>query len=273
MRLRIDLAYDGTGFHGWAAQPQLRTVQGVLEEWIGRVLRLDTVSLTVAGRTDAGVHARGQVCHLDLPDDLPLDEDPCRVLARRLDRVLPDDISIRSVRPAPAGFDARFSATWRRYIYRIVDAGHLLDPLLRSHVVRVPHPVNVDALNAGASTLLGLRDFAPFCKPRDGATTIRQLRHCQATRRSDGVIAIELAADAFCHSMVRSLVGALTAVGGAKRTLAWLEAVAAHPVRHNEVLVMPAHGLVLEEVGYPADSQLAERAQQARAMRSVEEMS
>ncbi len=273
MRLRIDLAYDGAAFHGWATQPGLRTVQGVLEEWIPRVLRIAPVPLVVAGRTDAGVHARGQVCHVDLPDELPLDQDPCAVLLRRLGRVLPHDIVIRDVCRAPAGFDARFSATWRRYIYRIVDEGRVPDPLLRGHVVRVPHPVDVGALNAGAGTLLGLRDFAPFCKPRDGATTIRELRRCSARRLGDGVIAIELVADAFCHSMVRSLVGALTAVGGSRRTLAWLEDVAAHPVRHNDVLVMPAQGLVLEEVGYPADDQLAERARQARAVRTMEEPS
>ncbi|WGT47944.1 tRNA pseudouridine(38-40) synthase TruA [Tessaracoccus lacteus] len=273
MRLRIDLAYDGAAFHGWATQPGLRTVQGVLEEWIPRVLRIAPVPLVVAGRTDAGVHARGQVCHVDLPDELPLDQDPCAVLLRRLGRVLPPDIVIRDVCRAPAGFDARFSATWRRYIYRIVDEGRVPDPLLRGHVVRVPHPVDVGALNAGAGTLLGLRDFAPFCKPRDGATTIRELRRCSARRLGDSVIEIELVADAFCHSMVRSLVGALTAVGGSRRTLAWLEDVAAHPVRHNDVLVMPAHGLVLEEVGYPADDQLAERARQARAVRTMEEPS
>jgi len=273
MRLRIDLAYDGAAFHGWATQPGLRTVQGVLEEWIPRVLRIAPVPLVVAGRTDAGVHARGQVCHVDLPDELPLDQDPCAVLLRRLGRVLPPDIVIRDVCRAPAGFDARFSATWRRYIYRIVDEGRVPDPLLRGHVVRVPHPVDVGALNAGAGTLLGLRDFAPFCKPRDGATTIRELRRCSARRLGDSVIEIELVADAFCHSMVRSLVGALTAVGGSRRTLAWLEDVAAHPVRHNDVLVMPAHGLVLEEVGYPADDQLAERAHQARAVRTMEDPS
>lgn len=268
MRLRLDLAYDGAGFHGWAAQPGLRTVQGVLEERIGQVLRLTTPpSLVVAGRTDAGVHARGQVCHLDLGDAA----DPAADLQRRLGRALPPDIAVRSVTPAPDGFDARFSAIWRRYCYRIVDDSAVPDPLLRNHVVRGRHGVDVDALNAAAATLLGLRDFAPFCKPRDGATTIRDLRELTAHRRPDGVIELWLLADAFCHSMVRSLVGALTAVGGGRRTLAWLEDVAASPVRHGEVLVMPAHGLVLEEVGYPPADQLAARARAARAVRTLEE--
>lgn len=272
MRLRIDLAYDGTDFHGWAVQPGLRSVQGVLEEWIAKVLRIPAVTLVVAGRTDAGVHARGQVCHVDLPDDLGLDHDPSAVLLRRLARVLPGDIAVSAVSLAAEGFDARFSAVWRRYIYRVIGCEATPDPLLRGHVVPLRHALDVEALNIGAATLLGLRDFAPFAKPREGASTIRELRVFHATTRSDGVIEIELLADAFCHSMVRSLVGALTSVAGGRRDLAWLERVAAHPVRHNEVLVMPARGLVLEEVGYPADDQLAARASESRAVRTVEEL-
>ena len=279
MRLRIDLAYDGTDFHGWAAQPGLRTVQGVLEEWIPRVLRLHPLpegrpqpaskgpQLVVAGRTDAGVHARAQVCHLDLDGD----DDRSAELLRRLRRVLPPDVVVSAVRPAPEGFDARFSAVWRRYCYRLVDDAVAPDPLLRGHVTQVRHGIDVGALNAGAGTLLGLRDFAPFCKPREGATTIRELRELSAWRREDGVVEIWLQADAFCLSMVRSLVGALTAVGGGRRTLAWLEEVAAHPRRHSDVLVMPANGLTLEAVGYPEDHLLAERAEQARSVRTLED--
>ena len=269
MRLRIDLAYDGTDFHGWATQPGLRTVQGVLEPWIGQVLRLDRPpSVVVAGRTDAGVHARAQVCHVDVD----LDGDPSADLERRLRRVLPHDVVVRRVRPAPDGFDARFSAIWRRYCYRVVDDGEFADPLLRGHIARLPFHLDPGALNAAAATVLGLRDFAPFCRPREGATTIRELRALGAVRRPDGVIEIWLQADAFCHSMVRSLVGALTAVAGGRRNLAWLEEVAATGHRHSDVLVMPAAGLTLEAVGYPAEDRLAERAAEARNVRTLEEI-
>lgn len=265
-RLRLDLAYDGTDFHGWAAQPGLRTVQGELEHWIGMVLRLESPpSLVVAGRTDAGVHARRQTCHVDLA----VDEDPSATLLHRLRRVLPDDIALRSVAVAPEGFDARFSAVWRRYCYRLSDS--VADPLLRGHVTAVRQPLNVEALNAGAEVVIGLRDFAAFCKPRDGATTIRDLRELSAARRPDGMVEVHLLADAFCHSMVRSLVGALCAVADGRRTLAWLEDVTASTVRHGDIHVMPARGLTLEEVGYPPDDQLAARAAEARATRSLEE--
>ncbi len=265
MRCRIDLAYDGGRFHGWAAQPGLRTVQGELEAAIATILRLpEQPRLTVAGRTDAGVHARGQVCHVDLDD---ADPDHLRY---RLRRILPDDIAIRRVVEAPAGFDARFSAIWRRYRYRLIDSDQIPDPLLRRHVAQVRHPLDIATMAEAAATLTGLRDFAPFCKPRDGATTIRDLREFTVTQ-SGGVIEVHLVADAFCHSMVRSLVGALTVVGGLKRDLAWLERTAATSRRCGDVPLMPAHGLVLEEVGYPADDQLAKRATEARAVRTLEE--
>lgn len=268
MRWRLDLAYDGTDFHGWAAQPGLRTVQDVLETRIGQVLRLpQPPALVVAGRTDAGVHARGQVCHLDLAGD----DDIADVLLRRLARALPDDLVVRAVSPAPDGFDARFSASWRRYCYRVVDSEHFPDPLQRRWVARLRHPISVEVLNEAAGLLRGLRDFAPFCKARDGATTIRELRELSARATPSGVVEIHLLADAFCHSMVRSLVGALTAVAGGRRDLHWLADVAASPTRHGEIHVMPARGLTLEEVGYPAPELLAARAVEARSVRTLEQ--
>lgn len=270
VRWRLDLAYDGAGFCGWARQPQLRSVQGELEHWIGQVLRLGAApTLTVAGRTDAGVHARGQVAHVDLPEGAPVD-----TLMRRLARVLPADVVVRSVRPAPAGFDARFSAVWRRYVYRLADEQAFPDPLLRGQVARIRGVLDVDVLDAAGRELLGLRDFAAFCKPRAGATTIRTLLDCGAVRRTDepgaGTVEVTVRADAFCHSMVRSLVGALAAVATGSRTPEWLRRVREAGARESTVQVMPAHGLVLEEVGYPADEELAARADQARAVRVLD---
>lgn len=270
-RWRLDLAYDGTDFRGWATQPGHRTVQEVLEFHIAQVLRLpDPVRVMVAGRTDAGVHARGQVCHIDLPFT-PDDGTPSPAeLHRLLGRVLPKDLVVTAVSEAPEGFDARFSAIWRRYCYRIIDSEHTPDPLMRRHIAAVRHTVDVDLLNAATPSLMGLRDFAAFCRPREGATTIRELSELSAVQRHDGVIEIHLLADAFCRSMVRSVVGALVAVGGGRRDRAWLDSVAAHPHRHHHILVMPGHGLTLEEVGYPTDDGLAARAALARSKRTLE---
>jgi tRNA pseudouridine38-40 synthase len=268
VRLRLDIAYDGTEFHGWAAQRGLRTVQEELEAWVPRVLRLtEPVHLTCAGRTDAGVHARGQVAHLDLPESLD-PEATIRDLGYRLRNVLPADLVVTRVSRAPEGFDARFSAIWRRYCYRLTDGAP--DPLLRNHVVALRRPLNLDAINAVAPRLIGLHDFVGFCKQREGATTIRRLLDLGAVRTSDGVVEIGVRADAFCHSMVRSLVGGLVAVATGKRDADWLVGLLSSNGRAGEIKVMAAAGLVLEEVGYPADRELAARAREARATRTLE---
>jgi tRNA pseudouridine38-40 synthase len=265
VRWRLDIAYDGSGFSGWAAQRGRRTVQGELEDWLPRVLRLDSpVSLICAGRTDAGVHARGQVAHVDLPEQAITDDG--RTAARRLDRALPNDLVVRRISAAPPGFDARFSAIWRRYVYRLSDASMPPDPLRRHDVTRIGEVIEVDAVNAGASALLGLRDFAAFCRQREGASTIRTLLDLQAERQPE-MIEITVRADAFCHSMVRSLVGALVAVGSGRRDVDWLTEVTDLGVRDSAVRVMPPHGLTLEDVGYPPVDQLAVRAEQARNRR------
>ena len=261
MRLRIDLAYHGTAFHGWAAQDGLRTVQDELETWAARVLRIDSVTVTCAGRTDAGVHARGQVAHADVPDDV----DPA-VLERRLRAALPDDVTIWRIIPAPAGFDARFSAIWRRYVYRLSDRP--IDPLARHMVTPVRGPVDVDTINAAAPALLGLHDFAAFCRARPGATTIRTLQALHAAWVDD-VIEVTVQADAFCHQMVRSLTGALVDVGTGRRDAAWLAGLVNARERCGDVPVLPACGLVLEEVGYPDDRDLATRAAESRATRAL----
>ncbi|MGI8458714.1 MAG: tRNA pseudouridine(38-40) synthase TruA [Propionibacteriaceae bacterium] len=267
-RWRIDLGYDGSGFSGWAVQPGRRTVQGELAETIGRVLRLpEPPDLVCAGRTDAGVHARGQVAHLDLAPGL-LDDGV--ELTRRLTRVLRPEIVVRSIDPAPAGFDARFAAIWRRYVYRLIDV-NLPDPLLRASITAVRRPVDLDLFNAAATGLLGLHDFAAFCRRREGSTTIRTLLHCEAVRVEAGpfagVIEVTVIADAFCHSMVRSLVGALVSVADGRRPTTWLRSVATAAERVSTVEVIAAGGLTLEEVGYPDPARMAERAREARAVR------
>lgn len=267
VRLRLDLAYHGAGFAGWADQPGLRTVQGELEQWIAAVLRLpEPARVVCAGRTDAGVHARGQVVQVDLPAELAGDGS---MLLHRLNRALPDDLVVRTVRPAPPGFDARFAADWRRYCYRVVDGPIRPDPLIRDVVAHVREPIDLDVLNSSAATLLGLHDFGAFCRRREGATTIRTLLEFTGERRADGVIELSVRADAFCHSMVRSLVGAVVTVGTGRRDLPWLQGIAATPVRDSSVPVMPAHGLTLEQVHYPPDDRLVARVAEARSTRSL----
>lgn len=278
VRARFRFSYDGTDFSGWATQPGLRTVQGVFEEALARIVRQKSPPrLTVAGRTDAGVHARGQVAHVDVAiaawERLPgrAQRPPAEGLLSRLNGVLPDDITVLSVDEAPPGFDARFSATERRYAYRIADEAPLRDPLTRRHVLWHDRPLDLDVLNDVSSTLTGLRDFAPFCKARDGATTIRELKEFSWVRPDtgpdEGLAVATVRADAFCHSMVRSLVGAVLAVGEGRRDAKWLAEIARGATRSQAVAVAPAHGLTLEHVSYPADDDLASRAEVTRARR------
>lgn len=265
MRLRIDLSYDGTDFRGWATQPDLRTVQGTLETALATVLRLPAVTVVCAGRTDTGVHARGQVVHADLPDAAPYDEQ----LLRRLNGILPPDVRVRAVAPADVGFDARFSALWRRYAYRIADDAAVADPLTRRHVLTWPRTLDLDAMNRAGQLLLGLQDFAAFCRQREGATTVRTLLDLAWSRDEAGLAVCAVRADAFCHHMVRSLVGCLVAVGEGRRKPEWAGSVLAARLRDPSVLVAPAHGLTLEEVGYPDADRLAVQAERTRAKREA----
>ncbi|MCM3810212.1 tRNA pseudouridine(38-40) synthase TruA [Streptomyces sp. DR7-3] len=268
VRVRLDLAYDGQEFSGWAKQRERRTVQGELEGALRTVTRSsENFELTVAGRTDAGVHARGQVAHVDLPEELWTEHRD--KLLRRLAGRLPHDVRVWKVAEAPPGFNARFSAIWRRYAYRVTDHPGGVDPLLRGHVLWHDWPLDVAAMNAASERLLGEHDFAAYCKKRDGATTIRTLQRLEWARGADGVITATVRADAFCHNMVRSLVGALLFVGDGHRSPDWPAKVLAAGVRDSAVHVVRPHGLTLEEVGYPADGQLAARNRESRNKRSL----
>lgn len=276
IRLRIDLGYDGTDFFGWAAQPGLRTVQGELTAALTTILRSPgPVLITCAGRTDAGVHARGQVMHVDLADELYAglpgrsDRTPEAALTARLRGLLPADITVRAVSIAPEGFDARFSALARRYRYRICDNPAFLDPLRVRETVLHLRPLDEALMTEAASRLTGLHDFAAFCRRREGASTIRTLLQYEWTRVAPGLLEATVVADAFCHSMVRALVGAVIPVGEGREPVEFPADVLTASVRDSRVKVMPARGLVLEEVSYPPDEDLALRAEAARRTRTL----
>jgi tRNA pseudouridine38-40 synthase len=283
-RLRLDIAYDGSGFNGWGAQPDLRTVQGAIEEAFAIVFRRfpPIPQLTVAGRTDAGVHATGQVAHVDLtPEQLASLDRPRRggmggkrydgpaSLGRRINGIagLDSDVYVSRSAIAPDGFDARFSALWRRYEYRIADTAAPRNPLERHRTLWYPALLDVDMMNETATSLLGLHDWAAYCKPRDGATTVRTLQEFSWIRQDDGILVARVQADAFCHSMVRSLVGACVAAGQNNMPVDRPAAIRDDKQRGSEFKVMPAKGLILTEVGYPDDADLAERAELTRRRR------
>jgi tRNA pseudouridine38-40 synthase len=270
VRLRLDIGYDGSGFAGWARQPNQRTVQGVIEDALARMLRLDPPPmLTVAGRTDAGVHARGQVAHLVVP--VAAYSAINGTMPRRLAGLLPPDVRVWRVSIAPEGFDARFSALSRRYVYQVCDNPVGVEPLRRHDVLWHPRPLNLRRMNEATRRLVGEFDFAAFCRKREGATTIRELLRYEWARddRDPHLALATVEADAFCHSMVRALVGALLMVGDGRREVEWPAEVLAARVRDSGVNVAPAHGLSLEEIRYPGDDSLAKRAQETRRVRTL----
>jgi tRNA pseudouridine38-40 synthase len=270
VRVRLDLSYDGTLFSGWAKQAGgRRTVQGEVEEALRTVTRSGEAAydLTVAGRTDAGVHARGQVAHVDLPGEVW--QEHREKLLKRLAGRLPKDVRVWGVTEAAEGFNARFAALWRRYVYRVGDRPGGVDPLLRNHVLWHDWELDVDAMDAAAKSLVGEHDFAAYAKKREGASTVREIFDFGVRRRDDGVIEIEVRADAFCHNQVRSMVGALLFVGDGHRGAEWPRKVLDAGVRDSAVHVVRPLGLTLEEVAYPADEGLAERQLLARRVRGT----
>ena len=242
-------------------------MQEVLEYALWRVLRLPAPpALVVAGRTDAGVHARGQVAHTDVPAQSW--EQAAASALHRLSRILPADMRVHAIGVAPAGFDARFSALWRRYSYRVCDVPDRFDPLRRRDTLLHSRPLDLALMNAAAVACVGEHDFAAFCRPRPGATTIREALRIDWLRAGPALAVGTVVADAFCHNMVRALTGALLAVGDGRRPPGWVAEVLAARARDPAVTVAPPHPLCLEEVGYPPDADLAARAVLTRRVRS-----
>ncbi|GAA0827491.1 tRNA pseudouridine synthase A [Bifidobacterium pullorum subsp. gallinarum] len=305
VRLRLDLAYDGGAFYGWARQPTLRTVQGELEQALHTILRVsaddpdEPLRLTVAGRTDTGVHALHQVCHLDVGEatldrcvghmGVPAPE----ALFRRLSRMVPDDIAIHAVSVAPEGFDARFSALERTYVYRICDDARPVDPRMRGFVLALDDRLDLDAMNAAAAMTIGLHDFGSFATPNPGGTTIREVKRAHWSRipvsplvpgasggagtaggytvpvAESGLVCFTIVADAFARNMVRSLVNACVKVGQGRKDLNWFAEKMATPLREGSTGPIAPQGLTLEYVAYPAADQLAARAEAIRAKRTL----
>ena len=258
-RLRIDIAYDGTAFFGWATQPDRRTIQDLVEEAIARISRGDVESV-VAGRTDAGVHATGQVIHVDLPDAVFADGLTYIDLRYKLNRILDEDVRIMEISDAPVGFHARFSALRRIYTYKILDNNDVIPPLSRYDVAPWYRPLDADLMNKASELVLGHHDFAAFCKFKEGGTTIRTLEKYKWHRDETGLLVAEVVADAFCYSMVRNLVGAVVCVADGRKDPSWMAELLANKERVSDSLVFPARGLSLTRVEYPTNDQLIERA-------------
>ncbi|MEY2916074.1 MAG: hypothetical protein RL454_1003 [Actinomycetota bacterium] len=282
VRFKVDFAYDGTDFNGWAKQPKLRTVEGCFLKVLEQIFDADAdcYGLTVAGRTDAGVHARHQVLHIDLSKAqikrLGRFAGPTMVagaIRDRLNSLLDDDIRVFSVEFAPTGFDARFAATFRRYRYRIADGDAVKDPIEARSTLWTRRPLDLLEMQRAALQLYGLHDFASFCRPRPFSTTIRELRQISVTRRQDEnrVVEVELLADAFCHNMVRSIVGALIAVGEGRATATEIAARLKAADRSSSYKVVAAKGLTLMEIGYPAPGDMAAQVARTKDVRSLDE--
>ncbi len=252
LRLRLDLAYDGTSFFGWGKQPDRRTVQEVVEKAIGTVTQSKIDSI-VAGRTDAGVHATGQVIHVDVPEGINLDE-----LGYKLNRILDTDVRVMNISVAPVAFHARFSALRRHYTYKILDANQVISPLHRFDVASWYRPLDIEAMNTASALLLGDHDFAAYCKFREGATTIRQLQKFEWVRDSEGYLIGDVVADAFCYSMVRNLVGAVSCVAEGRFEPQWVVTTLKNRERISDSMVFPARGVTIYKVEYPPDDELLE---------------
>lgn len=277
-------------------------MQGEIERILHTVLRVpvddagEPLRLTVAGRTDTGVHASHQVCHLDVSETIlarcvgHMDVPPVVALTRRLQRMLPNDITIHGINEAPQGFDARFSALERTYVYRIADRSSEIDPRMRGFVLHVDDDLDLETMNQAAAMTIGLHDFGSFATPNPGGTTIREVKTAYWRRilqrplidgemtmgeryrtpsMESGLACFTIVADAFARNMVRSLVNGCVQVGIGKRSLDWFADKMATPLREGSTGPIAPQGLTLEHIEYPDDDQLAIRAETIRAKRTL----
>lgn len=266
-RWRLDLAYDGSTFHGLAAQPGEETVAGALTDAIARTLRLDAApTLVAAGRTDAGVHALGQVVHLDLPDPLFGDGAAPERLVSALNHQLKGRVAVLACAPAPPGFDARFSATWRAYRYLVVESATPSPAFVNAWSWRVEGPLDLAAMNRAGSAAVGEHDFRSFCRRRGGAAPgeaiTRDVLSLAWREAGDDaslvggarLLRLDIVARSFCHQMVRSLVGAMVAVGRGRLGEGEVAARLVGASRDGLPAPAPAAGLCLVAVGYGGDA-------------------
>jgi len=240
--VRLDLEYDGSGFRGWASQPGLRTVQGEVEAALATVLR-EPVQLTVAGRTDTGVHALGQVA--SFVTDAEIRDD----LARRLNGVCPDDVGVTAATAVDDGFDARHSAKSRSYLYRVL-ARSTPSPFEQGRALWWPHRYDLEALQACATVLPGTHDFTAFTPTQTDHVRFDRDVLAASWEQEDNILGFRITADAFMRNMVRVLVGTMLEVGGERRTLESFEQLLAGAARDAAGDTAPPHGLFLESVSY-----------------------
>jgi tRNA pseudouridine38-40 synthase len=244
-RLRVDLTYEGTNFSGWAKQPNERTVQEEVEKALGTITQTKVATI-VAGRTDAGVHAKHQVIHTDLPAQTDINN-----LAFRLNQILDADIRVLTAQWAPDNFHARFTAISRTYQYKIIDAGKVTAPLDRHDSTEWFRPLDIELMNSGSKLLLGVHDFFAFCKFREGGSTVKNLLTFNWYRDEKDVVICEISADSFRYNMVRNLVGAAVCVGEGRFKPEWMFDTLKNKERIPDSYVFPAKGLTLISVQYP----------------------
>ena len=244
-RLRVDLTYDGSDFSGWAKQPGLRTVQEEFETALATLTRSEVFTI-VAGRTDAGVHAKHQVLHVDLPENIEVEN-----LAFRLNQLLKKDVRVLAAIWAPPNFHARFGPVSRSYEYKIIDGGKVTAPLDRHDSAEWFRELDLDLMNQACNLLVGEHDFFAFCKHRPGTSTIKKLLKFNWYRDKNGVVIGEISANSFGYNMVRNLVGAAVCVGEGRFKPEWLLKTLQDKVRISDCYVFPAKGLSLTKVEFP----------------------